>query len=78
MLKIARNGKKKGNEWTLNLATLLTKRETFLTEIVRLYNNITKFSFNPHCPERSVQRLKIKLTYIFIFAFFLWYLKKVL
>ena len=36
-----------------------------------LYNNITKFSFNPYFPERSVQRfLKTKLIYILIFIIF--------
>ena len=52
--------------WILNFAILLTKREEYLTERVRLHKNITNFSFNPYCPERSVQRfLKIKLTYVF-------------
>ena len=30
----------------MNFATLLTKREECLTKRVRLYNNMTKFSFN--------------------------------
>ena len=61
----------------MNFATLLTKREEFLTERVRLYNDVTKFSLNPYFPERYVQRfLKTKLTYIFIFALFCGTLKR--
>ena len=61
----------------LNFATLSNKREECLTERVILYNNITKSSFNPYCPERSfLCFLKTKLTYVFIFALFCGTVKK--
>ena len=63
------NWKKKQNESIYYLKGKNVDRGTHATERIRLYNNITKMSFNPYFPEPSLKGLS-KIKCILLFSLF--------